>query len=187
MPIRAFSKKLIVTVETAAIIGTLILFPLAAWGQDSASVKVPPELVPPKGAKLVVQAVAKGDQIYTCKKQNGQYSWALTAPEAQLFDRDGKVLGRHFAGPSWELSDKSAVKGTKSASADSPDKDAIPWLLIGVVDHSGNGLLSKVTHIQRLNTKGGKAPSGCDPAQAGKEIRVPYSATYLFYETKSAK
>jgi hypothetical protein len=57
-----------------------------------------------------------------------------------------------------------------------------------VVDHSGNGLLSKVTHIQRLNTKGGKAPSsGCDPAHAGEEIRVPYSATYLFLESKSAK
>jgi hypothetical protein len=126
MAIRAFGRKLIVTVETAAIVGALILFPLTAWEQDVASAEVPAELVPPEGAKLVLQALAKGDQIYACKEQNGQHSWTLKAPEAQLFDRDGKVLGRHFAGPSWELSDKNAVTGKMIARADSPDKDAIP-------------------------------------------------------------
>jgi hypothetical protein len=167
------------------ILVALIWLPLAALGQSS---EVPAELKPPEGAKLVLQALAKGDQIYTCKEQNGQYSWTLKAPEAQLFDQDGKVLGRHFAGPSWELNDKSAVTGKMIARADSPEKDAIPWLLVGVVDHSGNGQLSSVTHIQRVNTKGGKAPSGgCDASSAGKEVSVPYSATYRFFESKPAK
>jgi hypothetical protein len=135
----------------------------------------------------VLHALAKGDQIYTCKQQNGQYSWALKAPDAQLFDESGKALGRHFAGPSWELNDNSGVSGKVLARTDSPDKDAIPWLLLAAVDHSGSGLLSHVSHIQRLNTKGGKAPSaGCDASHADAETRVPYSADYLFYETKAA-
>ena len=181
MAIRASSSKLIVTVETAAIVGAMILLPLAVWGQDSGSAKVPVQLVPPDGAKFVLRARAKGDQIYTCKEQNGRYSWTLKAPEAQLFDRDGEVVGRHSAGPSWVWNDGSAVTGKVIARADSPDKDAIHWVLLEAVGHSGNGLLSKVTHIQRLNTKGGKAPiSGCYAAHAGAEIRVPYSATYLF-------
>jgi hypothetical protein len=175
--------------RTGAFLGALIviLAPLSICGQGSAPV-VPAEPKPPDGAKLVLQAFAQGDQIYTCKEQNGQYSWALKAPEAQLSDQDGKPLGRHFAGPSWELNDKSAVTGKMIAHADSPDKDAIPWLLVGVVDHSGNGLLTNVTYIQRVDTKGGKAPAtGCDAPHAGQEVRVPYSAKYLFYESKPAK
>ena len=39
--------------------------------------------------------------------------------------------------------------------------------------------------IQRLNTKGGKAPvSGCDSSHAGLEVRVAYSADYFFYGPK---
>jgi hypothetical protein len=163
---------------------SLILLTLPALGQGAAP-NVPAELRPPEGAKLVLVAEAKGDQIYTCKEQNGQYSWTLKAPEAQLFDEQEKVIGRHFAGPSWELSDKSAVTGRKVVGVDAPDKDAIQWLLVAVVDHSGRGQLNNVTHIQRLNTKGGKPPASCDASSAGKEVRSPYSATYVFYESKA--
>jgi len=166
----------------------LILLPHAVWGQNPApGGGVPPELRPPEGAKLILRAHAKGDQIYTCKQQSEGYSWAFKAPEAQLFDERGQVLGRHFAGPTWEASDKSAVTGKMVAHADSPEKDAIPWLLLAAVDHSGNGLMSRVSNIQRLNTKGGKAPSaGCDGSHAGEETRVSYTADYLFYENTAA-
>jgi hypothetical protein len=162
----------------------LILLTLAAWGQGTAP-DVPDELKPPEGANLVLKADAKGDQIYTCKEQNGQYSWTLRAPEAVLYDKKGKAIGRHFEGPTWELNDKSAVKGKMIKRADAPDKDAIPWLLLEAVDHSGSGQLSNVTHIQRLYTKGGKAPEGCDVSSAGKEVRSPYSATYRFFVKRS--
>ena len=103
-----------------------------------------------------------------------------------MFDKQGKIIGRLFAGPSCELSDKSVVTGKVIEHADAPDKDAIPWLLVVAVDHSGSGQLSNVTHIQRVNTRGGKAPArGCDASSVGKEVRSPYSATYRFYETKA--
>jgi hypothetical protein len=150
-----------------------------------AAQQVPQQLQPPAGEQLLLQVHAKGDQIYTCKGDAAQFSWTLKAPDAQLFDKDGKPFGKHFAGPSWEASDGSRVTGKAVANAPSPDADSIPWLLVNIVSHEGAGALSRATTIQRLNTKGGKAPAtGCDAAHAGQELRVPYSADYLFYAPK---
>jgi len=134
---------------------------------------------------MVLQVHAKGDQIYVCKADGTQTVWTLKAPEAQLFDKDGKAFGKHVAGPSWQANDGSQIAGKAAANVASPEPDSIPWLLVKVVRHSGEGVLSRVTSIQRLNTKGGKAPaSGCDAAHGGREVRVAYSADYLFFAPK---
>jgi hypothetical protein len=147
--------------------------------------QVPPELQPPASEKLLLQVHAKGVQIYSCKEEGGQFAWTLKAPEAQLFDKSGKVFGKHFAGPSWEANDGSRVTGKAVANAASPDADSIPWLLVTVVSRSGEGVLAHVTSIQRINTKGGKArASGCDAAHGGQEDRVAYSADYVFFAPK---
>lgn len=151
----------------------------------SAAQQVPQQLQPPANEQLLYQLRGKGDQIYVCKQDGAQLAWGLKAPEAQLFDKDGKTFGKHFAGPSWEANDGSRVTGKAAANAPSPDPDSIPWLLINIVSHDGNGMFSSVTTIQRLNTQGGKAPaSGCDAEHAGQEVRVPYSADYLLYTQK---
>ena len=158
----------------------VILLGRAAWGQQ-----VPAALQTAADEQLVVRAHAKGDQIYSCKVDGAQAGWTLKAPEAQLFDKDGKAFGKHFAGPSWEASDGSRVVGKAAANVASPDAESIPWLLVKVVSHAGDGVLARVTSIQRINTRGGKAPaSGCDAVHAGQEVRVPYSADYLFFAPK---
>ena len=140
---------------------------------------------PPANEQLLLQVHALGYQIYTCKTDAAQFTWTLKAPDAQLFDKDGKPFGKHFAGPSWEANDGSRVTGKAVADAPSPNADSIPWLLINILNHYGNGVLSSATTIQRINTKGGKAPaSGCDASHAGQEVRVAYSADYLFYAPK---
>ena len=152
---------------------------------STAAQEVPQQLQPPANEKLLFKVHAKGDQVYTCKGDAAQFTWTLKAPDAQLFDKDGKPFGKHFAGPSWEASDGSRVTGKAVANAPSPDLESIPWLLVNIVSHDGNGVLSNATTIQRLNTKGGKAPaSGCDASHAGQEVRVSYSADYLFYAPK---
>jgi hypothetical protein len=157
----------------------------ATFSFSLAAQPVPQQLQPPASEQLLLQVYAKGEQIYTCKEDVTQYTWTLKAPDAQLFDKDGKPFGKHFAGPSWEANDGSRVTGKAVANVPSPDADSIPWLLVSVVSHEGSGVLSRTTSIQRLNTKGGKAPAaGCDSAHAGKELRVPYSADYLFYAPK---
>ena len=152
---------------------------------SAAAQDAPKQLESPAGEQLLLQVHAKGDQIYACKSDAGQFAWSLKAPDAQLFDKDGKLFGKHFAGPSWEANDGSRVTGKAVANSPSPDADSIPWLLVTVVSHDGNGVLSRVTSIQRVNTKGGKAAaSGCDASQVGKEIRVAYSADYRFFAPK---
>jgi len=147
-----------------------------------AAQQVPPEIQPPAGEHLLFQVHAKGDQIYSCKGDGAQFTWTLKAPDAQLFDKDGRPFGKHFAGPSWEAKDGSRVTGKARPNPPSPDPDSIPWLLITIISHDGNGVLSPATSIQRLNTKGGKAPaSGCDASHVGQEYRAAYEADYLFY------
>jgi uncharacterized protein DUF3455 len=147
--------------------------------------QVPQQIQVPATEKLLLEVHAKGDQVYTCKGDGGQFTWTLKAPDAQLFEKDGKLFGKHFAGPSWEASDGSRVTGKAVANAPSPDADSIPWLLVNIVSHDGKGVLSSATTIQRLNTKAGKAPAtGCDASHVGQEVRVPYSADYLFYAPK---
>jgi Protein of unknown function (DUF3455) len=155
------------------------------FSSPASAQQIPQQLQPPAGEQLLLQVHAKGDQVYICKEGATEFSWGLKAPDAQLFDKDGKPFGKHFAGPSWEANDGSRVTGKAVANVPSPDPDSIPWLLVNVVGHEGTGALSRATSIQRLNTKGGKAPaSGCDSVHAGQEVRVPYSADYLFYAPK---
>lgn len=158
--------------------GMLLSFSVAAQ-------EVPQQLRPPANERLLLQVHAKGDQVYICKGDSGQFAWTLKAPDAQLFDKDGKLFGKHFAGPSWEATDGSRVIGKAIANVPSPDADSIAWLLVNIVGHEGSGVLSPATTIQRINTKGGKAPaSGCDASHAGQEVRVGYSADYFFYSPK---
>ncbi|HTC64832.1 MAG TPA: DUF3455 domain-containing protein [Candidatus Saccharimonadales bacterium] len=165
---------------------TLLLIAMGFFLALSANAQqVMKELQPPANERILVQVHAKGDQIYTCKADGAQFGWMLEAPDAQLLDKSGKAFGKHFAGPSWEASDGSRVTGKAVANVPSPDSESIPWLLVSVVSHSGEGVLTPVTFVQRINTKGGKAlASGCDAAHVGQESRVPYSADYVFFVPK---
>jgi hypothetical protein len=142
----------------------------------------------PSTDTLAFAATAKGVQIYECRtsKDNGnQYEWVLKAPEADLFDARGKKIGHHYGGPTWESSDGSKVTGEVKASEPSTDANAIPWLLLTAKTHEGRGILSRVNSIQRLETRGGEARSeGCDQLAMGKQLRVPYTAVYYFYDSK---
>jgi hypothetical protein len=42
--------------------------------------------------------------------------------------------------------------------------------------------MRNVVSIQRLQTKGGKAPAtGCAASHRGEQARIPYTADYYFY------
>ncbi len=106
----------------------------------------------------------------------------LKAPDAELHDRKDKVIGTHFAGPTWKLKDGSEVTGKAAAKVDSLDGESVPWLLVNVVGHAGKGLLNSVTTIQRVHTHGGMPTNDlCDAAHANTESKSSYSADYYFY------
>jgi hypothetical protein len=131
----------------------------------------------PQGARLLLQAKGKGVQIYTCTENK----WTLKAPDAKLLDGKGKVIGSHFAGPTWQMNDGSEVKGKAIGNRPSPDASSVAWLLLQVVSNSGTGQLAQAAYIRRTETHGGAAPQS--PCTSG-ETRVPYTATYSFYAAK---
>jgi hypothetical protein len=73
------------------------------------------------------------------------------------------------------------VVGAVKANAPAPAAGSIPWLLLDIKSSEGSGVFNQAKGILRVSTVGGVAPAqGCDEANAGKEARVPYTATYLF-------
>jgi Protein of unknown function (DUF3455) len=170
------------TLRDVAFAALLFAFRAVPFSSVADAQDVPPELQPAAGQHELMQAHAKGYQIYSCKADGTQYSWVLKAPDAQLYDQDGKLFGTHFAGPSWKANDGSQVTGKTAANVPSPDPNSVPWLLVTVMSHSGAGALEHVTSVQRINTHGGKAPAaGCDPDHVGREVRMHYSADYVFF------
>jgi hypothetical protein len=132
----------------------------------------------PPGDRLLLEATARGVQIYACKQDGDGNRWVLVAPEAALFDATGRQIGTHFAGPTWQLADGSQIVGEVAAQAPAPEPGAIAWLLLRVKSHQGSGVLSGVSAVRRIDTQGGIAPvTACDATQA----RIQYTARYLFY------
>jgi hypothetical protein len=148
----------------------------------------PEALRPPADQVLSLEALATGVQIYECsasKDQPARFEWVFKAPEAELSDQAGRKVGKHYAGPTWESVDGSAVVGDVKARDAGPDPGAIPWLLLSAKSNSGTGVFSQIKSIQRLQTVGGKAPSApCSRDNAQEVARVPYKAAYYFYVTK---
>ena len=164
--------------------GSLLLMLISAGAQSVVPPDVPDNLKVPAGEKVFIHAHAKGVQIYSCAAgTDGKYSWVLKAPKAELFDEKGKVIGEHFAGPTWKLKDGSEVTGKMVEKHDAPKAGAIPWLRVTVTGHKGSGALESVTMIQRVNTEGGMADltKSCDASKSGTESEITYSADYYFY------
>jgi hypothetical protein len=148
--------------------------PMSALGAETTL----PGAIAAPGETVVLSVHAEGAQIYECKAgADGKLGWAFREPIATLL-ADGKTVGRHFAGPSWEHNDGSAVVGKVAGSAPGATPNDIPWLKLDVISRRGSGVLSDVTTVQRIDTKGGKLEGACD--QAGAYRSVPYSAEYVF-------
>jgi hypothetical protein len=79
--------------------------------------------------------------------------------------------------------DGSEVTGKVLTKVDSPDADAIPWLLLTAASHSGSGTLAGVSTIQRIHTKGGQPPAAarCTSSNLDATSKSSYVADYYFY------
>jgi hypothetical protein len=156
--------------------GTLPML-LLIVSSNAAFAQMPAEIAAP-GETPVVTLHAEGAQIYECKAgADGKLVWTFREPVATLLI-DGKTVGRHYAGPNWEHMDGSAVVGKASGNAPGATANDIPWLKLDAVSQRGSGVLTGVTTIQRINTKGGKLQGDCD--KAGAFSSAAYAADYVF-------
>jgi Protein of unknown function (DUF3455) len=137
-----------------------------------------PEVITAPGESVVLSVHAEGAQVYECKAgADGKLAWAFREPVATLLS-EGKTIGRHYAGPNWEHADGSAVVGKAIGNAPGASAGDIPWLKLEVASRRGSGVLTPVTTVQRINTRGGKLDGACE--KAGEFKSAPYSADYIF-------
>ena len=159
--------------KAAAAIASLLAMraPQAVVAQDADAIAAP-------GETAVLTVHAEGAQVYECAgADGGKLAWKFRQPIATLM-RDGKTLGRHYAGPTWELADGSAVEGKIVTRAPGASAQDIPQLKLAVSVYRGAGALSEATTVQRINTRGGALEGAC--GAIGATTAVAYSADYVF-------
>jgi hypothetical protein len=131
-------------------------------------------------------AHAEGVQIYACTAVADGHAWRLLAPRATLTGENGKTLGSHYGGPTWEALDGSTVVGVRESGA-SVDPTAVDWLRLraGSTTAGADGdRLTRTTYIQRINTAAGRPPAAgeCDAGTVAEQREIPYSADYVFFK-----
>jgi len=176
--------------------------PEAAWADHVTPPRVPSAIQVPAGAKAFLEGHAVGTQNYICLPSASAFAWTFFGPQATLFKDNGGQIITHFLSPNpdengtaratWQHSKDTSTIWAVAIASSSDLKfvapGAIPWLLLRVVADqpgpSGSDQLLETTHIQRLNTSGGVAPStGCSrAADVGTKALVYYTADYVFYK-----
>ena len=138
----------------------------------------------PSDREPVLQLTAQGVQIFRCEKRDSGFVWVFRQPEAQLTDASGKVVGRHGANFSFEHNDGSRLVASIASYDEAPNSADLRWLLLTTRSY-GKGAFEGITHVQRVNTRGGMPPPKCEPALSNQILRVDFSADFVFYRAKS--
>ena len=137
-----------------------------------------PAAIAVKGSDPVAQLQGAGAQIYVCTKNAaGALNWTFREPVASLLE-EGKTVGRHFVGPTWEFVDGSRVVGELVSKAPGTTAKDIPWMKLSVKEPAKSGLVAGATSVLRIDTKGGVFEGACD--REGELHSEPYAATYVF-------
>jgi hypothetical protein len=140
-------------------------------------------IAPPTGAQLLLEATAKGTNVYSCEDRRG-LTWILQEKtEETLYDSHDRPMGKarwNFPySMRWQSNDGSVLVAQIDAREEGSAGVDIPSLLFKTVSHQGDGF-AKVQAVQRRQSRGG-VPPGRDCPQKGIERRIDYSAVYGFY------
>ncbi len=160
--------------------------PMAPSAPSYSQAGLPAAVQVPAGFKVAFETVGAGEITYECRAKAGtagEHEWVFVGPAASLVDRQGRTLGRYFGPPAtWAASDGSAITGTQLAVAPAA-AGSIPLQLVKANPASGQGMMTGVSHIQRVATQGGVAPSQpCNMAGMGRKEIVRYQADYIFWK-----
>lgn len=169
---------------------------------DLSGVAQPPSgLTPPAaGLSLVLVALGRGTQNYTCGVNSTAAPSAFGAV-AQLFNAsctissnpsadtislaaapDTPMVGQHYftdlTTPDFDVVGLGNTQAKKAEEALAPQPSAdVKWLRLEAQASS----TSAVKQIYRLNTVGGLAPSNCEGKAEGEVVTVAYEAQYWIY------
>ena len=164
----------------------LIALAMQSQAGSFSQANLPTEVQVPAGNKVAMHTNAQGMITWECKadpKDATKAAFAFAGPSAVLTDKKGNQVGSYFGPPAtWESLDGSSVTGTQLAISPSA-KGSIPMQLVQANASKRPGALEGVTYIQRINLKGGAAPTeGCSTDKMGHKVVVSYSADYMFWK-----
>ena len=150
-----------------------------------AAVALPANL--PNGNTRVATYYAVGVQKYKARIKAGSdpvaFEWALVAPDAKLYDATNAFVGPHGAGPFWSTSPSDSIFAqhfSPARTSPSPDPESVDWLLLmPKAGTTPTGIFADVDYIQRIATKGGKAPL-TPPSSITETVDVKYKTVYRF-------
>lgn len=155
----------------------------AAAAVDNASLPEPVRV--PAGHVATLETVGVGEITYECREKKdmaGAFEWAFVVPVAVLNDMQNRAIGKYYGGPTWEANDGSKVTGKQVAIAPAAPGN-IPLQLVKAEPAMGQGAMTGVSYIQRIETKGGVAPAAvCDMSNRSARQQVGYQAKYVFYK-----
>ncbi len=80
----------------------------------------------------------------------------------------------------WNASDGSSAETRMARSFAAPEDADANWELYEVTRTVGRGILSNVSYIQRISTRGGRLPA-TTPSRGADTVRVPFQAQYVLY------
>jgi uncharacterized protein DUF3455 len=169
----------------AAVAAVAAAAPTAAIAGPAAP-DVPGEIAVTGPHKPYLTAHAEGVQIYACTPVAGGHAWRLLAPRATLTAENGRPLGSHYGGPTWQAVDGSTVVGRRDTGV-AVDPTAVDWLRLKA-DSTTAGpdgdRLTATSYIQRINTVGGLAPAApdCNEDTLAERREIPYTADYVFFK-----
>jgi len=173
--------KTVLMIASAAVLSACASSPMMMKVDNAA---LPETVRVPAGHKVMLATTGVGEITYECREKKdlaGQHEWAFVGPVATLYGAERKAVGRYYAGPTWEAADGSKVTGKQVAVAPASPGN-IPLQLVKAEPAMGQGAMTGVSYIQRLNTKGGVAPAmACDATAKGQRQVVAYEADYVFY------
>ncbi len=171
------------TCKPAAFAVMLAVAGAAVAAVDNAALPEPVRV--PAGNAVMLETLGVGEITYECRENKdkpGAFAWAFVVPVAALNDMQNKTIGKYYGGPTWEANDGSKVTGKQVAVAPGGAGN-IPFQLVKAEPAMGQGAMTGVSYIQRIETKGGVAPAApCDASSKGAKQQVGYQAKYVFYK-----
>lgn len=174
-----FSLSVLAAVLSAGVMGCGSMM-----SQQMAAPTVPAAIAVPAGHRVVSVLKGEGLLTYECRANAAgaatPFGWSPPAPDATLKAANGAIVGKYYAGPTWEHNDGSKVTGKQLAV--SPATTGIALQLVQANPATGSGLFNGVTYIQRVNTVGGMPAGSCASANVGAKQVVKYVADYYFYK-----
>src|SRR5436190_108544 len=122
LPVQRKERSAMTNRPTTPVLIASLAAAMLAGGVHNAAAQLPAAIVAPPGETALAAFHAEGAQVYECKAGNdSKLAWNFREPIATLL-LDGKTVGRHYAGPSWEHVDRQRRDGKGRRQRAGPER-----------------------------------------------------------------